>query len=80
MLLDCTKLKELVEAALPGASVTIEDTTGTNDHFQMTVVSDEFQEKSLVERQRFVFQALGSAMSEVHALSLKTVTPSEITR
>jgi acid stress-induced BolA-like protein IbaG/YrbA len=39
-----------------------------------------FEGKALVQRQRLVFDALESAMgSEIHALSMKTMTPAEWT-
>jgi len=47
-------------------------------HFSVTIVSEVFQGKSRVERQRMVYAALSEEMSgTVHALALKTLTPSE---
>jgi BolA protein len=48
-------------------------------HFCVVVVSDHFEGKSLVERQRLVFGALSDEMSPdtIHALSMKTLTPGE---
>lgn len=47
-------------------------------HFSVTVVSEIFQGKSRVERQRMVYRALSDEMSgPIHALALKTLTPSE---
>jgi len=49
-------------------------------HFRAVVVSMAFEGKALVQRQRLVFDALESAMgSEIHALSMKTLTPAEWT-
>lgn len=71
-------LKSVVENGIAGSQVTVEDMTGTHDHFQMTVVSDLFANKSLIDRQRMVFGVLGSAIGgPVHALTLKTHTCDE---
>ncbi len=71
-------LKMAVQNGLPESLVTVEDMTGTNDHFQMTVVCDLFLNKSLVDRQRMVFKILGDTIGgPVHALTLKTLTTTE---
>ena len=47
-------------------------------HFSVTIVSQAFAGKSLIERHRMVYAALGDLMqSEVHALSIKAQTPEE---
>lgn len=47
-------------------------------HFQVEVVSAAFEGKSRVERQRMVYGVLAEELSGgVHALALKTSTPSE---
>jgi len=47
-------------------------------HFRVVVVSDRFTGKSRVERQRLVYAALSGEMGpEIHALSMKTLTPDE---
>ncbi len=49
-------------------------------HFRAVVVSMQFEGKAPVQRQRLVYDALESAMgSEIHALSMKTLTPAEWT-
>ena len=68
--------KAKIERALPGAQVEVRDFTGGGDHFEALVVSAEFEGKSLVERHQAVYGALGDALrAEVHALTLKTLTP-----
>ena len=48
-------------------------------HFDVTIVSDQFAGKSLIERHRLVYSALGDAMNkEIHALSIKAYTPEEL--
>ena len=47
-------------------------------HFRVLIVSDRFAGKNRVERQRLVYAALAEEMgSDIHALSLKTLTPDE---
>ena len=46
-------------------------------HFRAVVVSLQFEGKAPIQRQRLVYDALEGAMgSEIHALSMKTLTPS----
>lgn len=64
--------------SIPASHVEVKDLTGTSDHFEALIVSDAFEGKSLIERHRLVYLALGDRMKQdVHALSLKTVTTSE---
>ena len=49
-------------------------------HFRAVVVSMQFEGKTPVQRQRLVYDALERVMgSEIHSLSMKTLTPSEWT-
>ena len=49
-------------------------------HFRAIVVSKQFDGKAPVQRQRLVYDALEGAMGvEIHALSMKTLTPAEWT-
>ncbi len=51
---------------------------GGETHFRVEVVSDLFEGRSRVERQRLVYQALAEELRErVHALQLVTRTPAE---
>jgi acid stress-induced BolA-like protein IbaG/YrbA len=52
---------------------------GDGQHFQALVVSAAFAGKSRVRRHQLVYAALGERMrEEVHALSMKTLTPQEL--
>ena len=47
-------------------------------HLETTIVSDNFTDKTLIERHRLVYDAMGELMKhEIHALSMKTLTKSE---
>ena len=48
-------------------------------HFRLLVVSDRFENRGKLERQRMVYQALGDLMAtDIHALSIKALTPDEM--
>ena len=47
-------------------------------HLEAVIVSKAFNEKNLIERHRMVYEAMGELMKhEIHALSMKTLTPKE---
>jgi BolA protein len=47
-------------------------------HFYLTIVSEEFENKSRIQRHQLIYKALGSMMqSDIHALGLKAFTPKE---
>ncbi len=69
-------IKQMIESHLPDARVEVYGDDGT--HFQALVVAEAFEGKPVLSRHRMVYDALGARMGgEVHALSLKTQTPSE---
>lgn len=51
---------------------------GDGQHFQAVIVSPAFEGKRLIQRHQIVYAALGDRMrEEIHALSMKTLTPEE---
>ncbi len=51
---------------------------GDGRHFFATIVSAEFEGTNLIARHQRVYRALGDRMREqIHALSMKTLTPAE---
>ena len=51
---------------------------GDGRHFFATIVSAEFEGTTRIARHQRVYRALGDRMREqIHALSMKTLTPSE---
>ena len=70
-------LRAMIEAALPGAVVTITDLAGDNDHYAAHVVSETFRGLTRVAQHKAVYAALGGRMGgELHALQLTTAVPS----
>lgn len=76
-MMDANQIKALLEQNLPGATVDVSGDDGV--HFEAVVVSDAFAGKSLVQRHRLVYSALGERMSnqDIHALAIKTYTPED---
>jgi acid stress-induced BolA-like protein IbaG/YrbA len=51
---------------------------GDGQHFYATIVSPQFEGLTRVRRHQVVYAALGDRMrAEIHALSMKTLTPAE---
>ncbi len=64
-----------IAAGLPCERIEV---VGDGQHFQALVVSTHFAGKSRIQRHQLVYAALGDRMrEEVHALSMKTLTPEE---
>jgi acid stress-induced BolA-like protein IbaG/YrbA len=72
------ELRTLLERGFPGDTIHLENPQGDGEHYQLLIVSDRFQGKSMVEQHQMVYGAMGGAMhSAVHALALKTYTPAQ---
>ncbi len=68
-------IKQMIERGLPGARVSV---TGDGHHFEAEVVASEFAGKSTLQQHQIVYRTLGGKMgNEIHALSLRTLTPGE---
>ena len=70
------QLGELIADVIPCEHI---DVHGPDQvHFQALIVSDSFADKPMVRRHQLVYKALGDRMKEeVHALSMRTLTPEE---
>lgn len=54
------------------------EVVGDGSHFEALIVSADFEGKRLIARHQLVYAALGDKMkAEIHALSMKTLTPEE---
>ncbi|HEY6772284.1 MAG TPA: BolA/IbaG family iron-sulfur metabolism protein [Solirubrobacterales bacterium] len=69
-------VKNLIEGALPGATVEVID-EGGGDHLRVNVVASQFEGLSLIEQHRLVKNAVRerSDTGELHSLSIKTSVP-----
>jgi len=61
-----------------GLECTPLEVEGDGQHFTALIVSPAFAGKRLIQRHQIVYAALGDRMkAEIHALSMKTLTPEE---
>ncbi len=68
-------IKGWIEQNLAGSEVEID---GDGHHFEAVIVCPDFDGKSRIQRHQMVYGALGERMkSDIHALSMKTLTPAE---
>jgi len=69
------EVRGFIAAGLPCTHLEVE---GDGRHFFATIVSAEFEGLARVRRHQRVYAALGDRMREqIHALSMKTLTPAE---
>ncbi len=69
-------IKKYIESGLACEKVAV---SGDGQHFEAVIVSAAFEGKRLIARHRLVYAALGDRMrQEIHALSMKTIAPSEV--
>jgi BolA protein len=82
------RIATILRQTLAATEVTVEDESALHaghagaasggGHFRVTVVSSQFEGKSLVARHRMVYDALvGEMQHAIHALALTTLTPSQ---
>lgn len=71
------QIQDHLRQHLQDAQVYCKDLTGTQDHWEVTVVSAAFDGKRLLQQHRMVKDALANKIKDgtIHALSLKTFTP-----
>ena len=69
------QVKAFIEQGLECELVRVD---GDGQHFEAVIVSAAFRGKNRVQRHQLVYEALGERMrEEVHALSMRTLTPEE---
>lgn len=68
-------VENLIKQGLPDADVMVEDMTGTRDHLAITVVSDAFKGKLLIEQHQLLMDLLKEELkNRIHAVKLQTYT------
>ena len=70
------QLKAIIESGLACDHCALE---GDGRHWYATIVSQAFEGKPAIQRHKLVYATLGAKIQsdEVHALSMKTLTPAE---
>ena len=73
-----SELEAIIKAGIQDAEVIVK---GEGDHYEATVVSQQFEGRSMVQQHQMVYATLGDRMGgEIHALALHTYTPGDWTR
>ena len=68
-------VEDIIKKGIPDATVMVEDMTGTRDHLAITVVSDAFKGKLLIEQHQMLMDLLEEELkSRIHAVKLQTYT------
>ena len=73
--METAAIRTLLVQAFPDASqLDVEDRTSGGDHFQVTVVTEEFDGLSLIDQHRRVNDALAAPLADgsIHELRIKT--------
>jgi acid stress-induced BolA-like protein IbaG/YrbA len=70
------ELRSIISAGMPCEHITLE---GDGAHWYATIVSPEFEGMRAIKRHQRVYATLGERIrtNEVHALSMKTFSPTE---
>lgn len=69
------EIRQWIEQGLDGAEVSVD---GDGHHFEAVITYTGFEGCSRIERHKMVYAALGDRMkADIHALSMKTLTPNE---
>jgi acid stress-induced BolA-like protein IbaG/YrbA len=78
-LVSLKEVENRIKNKLPDAQVIVKDLTGGGDHLEAVVISAEFAQKTKVKQHQLVYSALQAEMASeaIHALALKTYTPSD---
>lgn len=72
------QVKQTIQQEIPDAEVMVKDLTGGGDHLEAIVISAQFEGKTKVKQHQLVYSALQTQLKSeaIHALALKTYTPS----
>ena len=49
----------------------------SESHFNVHIVSDDFEDLSQIQRHKIVYKAVGALLAEIHAFSITAMTTSE---
>ena len=72
------RVRERLEEAFEG-TVEVRDLTGTDNHFEVRIVSAAFEGRTPIERHKLVYAPLRDWIEDdtVHALSVRAWTPAQ---
>ena len=69
-------IKTLLAATFPAADIQVD---GDGRHFNLVLVSEQFEGLRAIKRQQLVYAALNAeiASGAIHAVNMRTLTPAE---
>ena len=68
------QITQLIQSAIPDADVSVN--SDDNVHFSAIIISSSFENLSLIDRHKMIYESLGDNMrQEIHALSIDARTP-----
>ena len=74
--MEASHIRQLIESGFDGAIVKV--MSDDNTHFEALVVATEFEGLRPISRHQLVYKCLGALVgNEIHALSIKALTPDE---
>ena len=72
------KLKDTISQTIENSFIDVQDLTGEGNHIELILVSSRFENLSRIARQQLVMAQIKELWaSGLHALTMKTWTPSE---
>jgi len=73
------ELEDIIRSLVTVDQIEVEDMTGTQDHWRVMIVSQDFENKTKIEQHKLIFDPLQDRIksNEIHALTLKTFTPAK---
>ncbi|KAI9209405.1 bola protein [Polychytrium aggregatum] len=72
------ELEQIFKDKLQAEHVSVVDTSnGCGQCFEATIVSSQFEGKSLIQRHRLVNESAKDEIARIHAFSQKTLTPAQ---
>ncbi len=74
--MEIEEIKQKIEAGLAGCEAVV---TGDGRHFEAVVISDQFEGKTPIQKQRLVMETVKQELQSdtLHALSIKALTPAQ---
>ena len=74
MAISATEIESCLKNAFPDATFEVVDLAGDNDHWQVSITSPAFTGKTRIQQHKMVYEAFKGR--DIHALAVKTFTPS----
>ncbi len=71
-MIETSKVKQAIEKAIPGSKASVTNTTKDGQHYEITVKSDSFKGKSLVEQHKMIHDSIKELRKNMHAVVIHT--------